>query len=328
MLKILDNESDIKKAQQTFEKRFKQFIDEKISVNIGFKGGSIKKEVSWASKLGIWVLFQLLSNRYGNAFGIGKPREGSNVPITCEINFPLSGINRTIGGAFAKDSSGNIFVIHSGKIQGGRKGIGKSLFEEKYRGERIVVDEGMVENDFALLGALNSSRFARQVSQFVYEVDRIKRLVSFSSPQIETLPKDYGFSEEFTGKKQYRIGKAIEAECDHGLIVNNLASTLESLGFNVGNDRALDLYIINTKGEITTIFEIKTDTSTSSLYSGVGQLLLNSINLAKRPRLILTIPEKLSIDCEGKLNKLRIELLKFSWSEDKAVFPGLESLRL
>jgi hypothetical protein len=52
MLKILDNESDIKKAQRRFLKSFEQFIDEKILVKVGHLGASYEKEISLVSKLG------------------------------------------------------------------------------------------------------------------------------------------------------------------------------------------------------------------------------------------------------------------------------------
>lgn len=330
MLKVIDNGSAIKKGQQRFIEKFEQFVDEKIPVQVGHRGGSYKKKVLWASKLGVWLSSSPISgSRYWNAFGIGKPEKDTNISITCEINFPLHGIDKRIGGAFAEDDSGNIYIVHRGYIRGGKKGIGKKLFEDNYRGKWIDVEDGDVMGTFALIGALNSSRFARQVSQFVCEIDRIKGLTPYPSSSLnETLSEGHEFREEFAGKRRYKIGKDIEAECDHGLVVNDLSSALQSLGFKVRNDRNRDLYVIGRDGKITSIFEIKTDTSTTSLYSAVGQLLLNSISLLKRPRLILAIPERLGKTIEGKLNKIGIEPLVFKWSDDKAIFTGLNSLSL
>jgi hypothetical protein len=331
MLKILDNESDIKKAQRQFLKKFEHFIDEKILVKVGHLGASYEKEVSWASKQRIWLLSETISgrgSRYWNAFGTEKPIKSSNVSIICEINFPLSGIDRRIGGAFAKNSSGEIFVVHRGKIGGGRKGIGKSLFEDNYRGGWTSVEDGEIENTVALIGALKSPRFVSQVSRFVFEVARLKSLISSRPHQIETSPDDPEFRKEFAGKKKYKTRKDIKAECDHGLVVNDLAHVLESFGFKVGNDKNRDLYVVDSHGKIKAIFEIKNDISTTSLYSAVGQLLLNSVSLIKSPRLILTIPKKVSTTLEGKLNKLGIELLIFGWRGDKAVFPRLDSLNI
>lgn len=329
MLKILDDESKIRKAQRRFVKRFKQFMGEEITVTIGYPGGHEKGKVSWIGKLGIWIYSKLIPrSRYWNAFGIGKPKEDSMNHIVCEINFPLADINRSIGGVFVEDGFGNIFVVHRGKIGGGRKGIGKSLFKENYRGEWISIEDGEIESTVALIGALNSSRFAKQTSQFVREVERIKGLVVSRPLPMVTLHNDHEFRAEFAGKKKYETTRNIKAECDHGLIVNALASVLQNRGIKVGNKRNLDLYVVNSRGKITSIFEIKTDIAPASLYSAIGQLLLSSVSLPRRPRLILAIPEKAGKTLGVKLNKLGIELLVFRWNGDKTVFTNLNLLNL
>lgn len=329
MLRVLDNESSISKAQQRFVEQFNQFVDKRIPVKLGYPGGSFEDEVSWCAELDIWICSRTIAgSRYWNAFGIGRPAERKNVSITCEINFPLRGIDRRVAGAFVASSHGEVYVVHRGRIGGGRKGIGKSLFEENHIGAWIDVEDGKVENTVALIGGLHSPRFARQVSHFVSEVGRIKGLVSSGSSLTGISSDVHEFREEFTGKKRYKAEKQIEAQCDHGLIVNKLVSVLRNLGLQVGNDRNRDLYIVDSTDRITTIFEIKTDISTTSLYSAVGQLMLYSIGLAGHPRLVLTIPERVGKTLENKLNELGIALLIYGWSNDEVVFGGLDSLGL
>lgn len=329
MLKVLDDQSSISEAQQRFVKGFERFIAEKIPVKLGHLGDSFEKEVSWCEDLNIWIYSEIVpGSRYWNAFGTGKPGEGENVSITCEINFPLKGINRRIAGAFVVDGLGGVYVVHRGKIGGGRKGIGKRLFEENYRGPWRDVKDGEVENVVALVGALNPPQFARQVSDFVYEVNRIKSLVSSGLAQVGIPSDSPEFQEEFTGKKRYSVEKQIEAQCDHGPVVNRLARALRSLGLKEGNDRNRDLYILDPAGRIKALFEVKTDMSTTSLYCAVGQLMLHSVDLSERPRLILTIPEKVSTALEDKLNRLGIEVLTYGWSDDEVVFARLDSLGL
>lgn len=329
MFRILDDESSIRKAQQRFAKGFERFVDEKIPVKLGHLGGNTECEVSRSNKLKIWTYSgMVLGSRYWNAFGIEEPAKGKNVSITCEINFPLRGINRRVAGAFVADGLGAVYVVHRGKIGGGRKGIGKLLFEENYRGPWIDVKDGEVENVVALVSALNSPQFAKRVSEFVYEVNRIKSLVSSGLPQVEIPGDSPEFREEFTGKKRYSVEKQIEARCNHGPVVNGLDLALAGLGLRVENDRNRDLYVVDSVGRIKALFEVKTDISTTSLYCAVGQLMLHSVDLPERPRLILTIPERVSTALEGKLNKLGIEVLIYEWSDDKVVFAGLDSLAL
>ncbi len=162
MLRILDRESDIREAQQQFIKCFKSLTDEVIPVTLGYSGGHEQREISWIGKFGIWVASnKVSSSRYWNGFGIGKPEKESMIPIVCEINFPLKGINRRIGGAFIKDNTGAVSVIHRGKIGGGKKGIGKALFIDNYTGEWKTVKDGEMESNVALVGAINSPRFVK-----------------------------------------------------------------------------------------------------------------------------------------------------------------------
>ena len=323
MFKILDDEFNIGKTCQRFVTEFQQSGGEKINVRVGYHGGHVECKISWYGELGIWMHSEIIpGDRLWNAFGIGRPVGGENVSIICEINFPLKGIDRQVAGAFVTDNVGSVLVVHRGKIGGGRKGIGKTLFQDNYRGQWISVEDGDVGTDVALVGALNSPRFTRQVSQFVHEVGRIKSLVLADRPPAHIAHQAQGFRDEFAGRKRYTIGKQVEAQCDHGLIVGGLACILSSRGLKVGNDRR-DLYIVGSTGNITTIFEIKTDTSTTSLYTALGQLMLYSVDLPVRPRLVLVVPQRVEEILEARLNKLGIELLTYEWSGDKAVFAGL-----
>src|SRR5450759_1481897 len=161
MLKVIEDQLVIKKYAKRFAKKFKPFIDEEIKVKLGHQGASFPAKVLWSKKLGIWKFSRIIKDtRYWNAFGVGKPQESNLLSITAEINFPWAGIDRKTGGAFAEDAWGNIFVIHRGKIGGGKKGVGKSLFEHSYRGVWSFMEDGKAVTQVAIIGALNYHRFA------------------------------------------------------------------------------------------------------------------------------------------------------------------------
>ena len=119
-LLIIEDENEIKNAQIKFESIFK---NESESIFVG------NKEYVWHSKFGIWMSSGKNPNSFFNLFGIGKPISTCNETIV-EINIPFTGINKNISGAFAKDTNGNIFLLHSGKLGG--KNVGKNLLEENY----------------------------------------------------------------------------------------------------------------------------------------------------------------------------------------------------
>ena len=327
MLKIIQDEQAIKRYQQQFIKSFKPFADEKIPVFLGHPGASIKVRVLWSGRLGIWFVSRKTDEgRYWNAFGTGKPKANATIPITCEINFPVQGIDRRMGGALAKDFSGRVFVVHRGKLGGGKKGIGKSLFADHYRGVWDIMDDGDMETTVAVIGALQSPRLVRQATQFIHKVDKIKEMASSRSSQLEMAFDEIYFRETLVGERYCDLEKDKGAECDHGLIVRDLSDHLKRQGFRVGNDGAHDLFIADAKGEIMTVFQIKTTCSPASLHSGATRLLLNSLRLSRTLRLILVIPEKPDPAIEEKLNKLHINTVAYEWNKDQASFPGLKSL--
>jgi hypothetical protein len=327
MLKVIDDESVIRKYRRQFIKSFKPFINEKIPVTLGHPGGTVKAKVSWSESLGIWMFHEKIAERrFWHAFGIGKPSESSPVPITCEINFPIRGIDRRIGGALAADRDGRIFVIHRGILGGGKKGIGKSLFADHYRGVWAIMGDGPVDTTVALIGALNSPLFVRQVTQFVRKIDTIKNSFSSRSSQLEMTFEELSFREEHIGKSHTRPGINPGFACDRGLLIKDLHDELLRRGFKSANDLERDLFIANKNGEITTVFQVLTDLSENSIQQGVAHLLLANTDLPERPQLILIIPEAIDQSLELKLKKLGIDMLVYEWQKEQAVFPRLPAL--
>ena len=328
MLKVLDDEKAIKKYRRQFIKSFKPFIDEKIPVNLGHPGGTVKAKVAWSNVLGVWIFQEKISDsRYWHAFGTGKPSKSSHIPTTCEINFPIRGIDRRIGGALAADRYGRIFVVHRGKIGGGKKGIGKSFFEDNYRGVWTTMEDGPFESRVALIGVLHSPRFVRQVTQFVRKINRIKDL-SYQSAQLEITFDELLFREELIGAAfdtaEARLN--LKDECDHGLVVLDLYTALNSHGFKVANDLTRDLFTLNKKGRIADVFQIVPDVSIAGINWATAHLLLNAIDLPERPRLILSIPEAIDQSLEAKLKKLGIDVLVYKWQRDHVLFSNLPAL--
>lgn len=182
MYVFLSDETGIRQSQKRFEEYLKQSAKEFERI-VGHHGGSKLTTVFWRSDLRIWGAFELRADepipRYWNVFGVQDPRDSRSLDIAVEINPPLSGTTRMTGGAFAMDTrTKEVIVVHRGKIGGGKWGIGKQLFQDNYRGKWILVsdpndpyrDDKVVE-----IASLGSPDFAQRMSEFVHEVDRIKK---------------------------------------------------------------------------------------------------------------------------------------------------------
>lgn len=174
---ILTHRHEIENAQQRFETKLEERCNRQIPVKVGYKGGYNECVIRWSQLLGLWFYSEKIeASRYWNAFGLSEvaPRENSMLSIVCEINPPLEGLNKRAQGAFCSDNNGHIWLLHRGKIGGGKPGIGRKLFFENYQGEtRKIADD-----KFAVIGDIDSSDFVDQVTDFVREVERIKGLVT------------------------------------------------------------------------------------------------------------------------------------------------------
>ena len=179
MLKVLSDVNEIAVAQDKFKKSLSRHLSSTIPVIIGYQSGSVDATVSWFSTIGIWGYWGLppddksAGKRYWNAFGIGKPTP--LVSIVCEINPSIQGINPRVAGAFALSPAGAISVLHRGRfnVSGGMKMI---FFERNYPKPYIKALEGSKISRFIHIGDLDDPSFGKELSGFIYEVDRIKNL--------------------------------------------------------------------------------------------------------------------------------------------------------
>ncbi|MCG3149860.1 MAG: hypothetical protein PCFJNLEI_03325 [Verrucomicrobiae bacterium] len=325
----LTDEKEIKGALDTLRARLKKGCKTYTRV-IGWQGGNYETEVYWNSQERFWFTQETTreGGRYWCPFGTWDPVTHQNLKITVECNPPCDGVDRRCAGAFLTDGN-KIFIAHSGKIGGGREGIGKTAFVDSYpHGNWCEVrwPDGF-ENEMIVIGSIAGKRLPQQFSEFIREVRKFKRDIEAGE---ETPPSDFepGFSPEFEGKrKKYRISGDIESSCDHGKIVNQLEKCLRKLGYNrIGKDQPRDIFLLSENNALELLFEIKPDVSTTAVYQGIGQLLYHSAVDGKAPRKIFVVPEKPKPKTQAVLDKLRIDVLTFGWNGETPVFHNLKGL--
>jgi len=314
-------ENEITKLHGIFYKKLHEYRTTDIDAYIGHKGSDNNNfyPLTYSKELNIWWTLNKLYDRYWNAFGIGEPKNNKNVSMICGINYPLSDLNFRFAGLFVKNKSEYI-LTHSGKIGGGKEKIGKNLFLNNYINEYVQVDiKGKIKN-YAAIGFMSSSRFAKQVSNFVKEIDRIKKINPFNNTYnfISGIKTD--FTDEYFGTKGVKKVLTSETICDHGLVVNKLKEYFSEKGLKVANDINRDLYILNNDNSLNIVFEFKTDLTSQSIYTAVGQLLLNSTLIPYHVKKIIVIPEGLNQRIKDSLIKLKIYTLEYKWQDGYPCF--------
>jgi len=325
MITVVTDKQEIKKLHKQFHKRLDKYLTEEIDCWVGYPSGSFEDTVKYSTELDIWISKAEHKNKYWNGFGVGRPIEGKNNSLNGEINFPYEGNYRRIAGAFAIEDNGNILVLHRGKIGGGKPGIGKNYFTDNYRGDFVIAIDGDRETNFCLVGELGSTHFPKQVSNLINEIYRVKNLEDGETSADFADLTGFNYTDEHFGKSVTERNDPITRERTHGIVVNALAKELQQRKLKIGNDRNRDLFI-HKAGQISTLFEVKTSSSTQCLYSAVGQLLIYSIPIKNTVKLIAVLPDKLSKSVTKRFAMLGIEVLYFQWDNNKPIFNDIDKI--
>jgi hypothetical protein len=95
--------------------------------------------------------------------------------ITVEINPPHEGENRHVAGLFARDEADRVYIAHTGKVGGGRAGIGMKTFRRFFGDDQwsdIATNGGA--RSVTVFGPIGAPEFIKQLSEFVHKVAAFK----------------------------------------------------------------------------------------------------------------------------------------------------------
>jgi hypothetical protein len=144
-------------------------------------------------KVGVWAVLEPappsikegVRHRFWNCFGIENPVERQMLNITVEINPPHEGENRRLAGMFIRDNENRIYLAHTGRVGGGRSGIGLNEFR-RYLGDppwqEILTQGG--RQLAVILGPIDAPDFPSQLSNFVHNVARFKKRADKNSATV------------------------------------------------------------------------------------------------------------------------------------------------
>jgi hypothetical protein len=297
---------------------------------VGWQGGNGEYDLQWNASAGFWTMQEQFDvrNRHILLLGTQNPEPERMVGIVCEVNPPRNGINRRCAGLLLKDQNANVFLAHSGKIGGGRAGIGKRAMLQNYTGSWQTVSWPDRKSSQAIvIGKIDSPLLPGHLALFAREVQRIKENVGTSPGAVAASTPPPNFNPEFAGRRRgYTVSSPIESDCEHGLIINSLAEEFRRRQLRFNRDQNRDLFIYDEHGVVQTLFEAKSEISTSSIYQGIGQLLFHSANQHPRPALVFVLPGQPDAHTQSVLNYLSIKVLSFDWHDNGPVFLNLDEI--
>lgn len=320
MLRIIEDEKRIAKAYERLRGRLATLRGKRHRIPIGHQGGGREIVVTWIERYRFW---HALGDLGWNAFGVIRPDPRLSNAITCEINVPEKGINRHLGGAFAADDGGGLFLVHRGTIGGGRKNIGKSGLADSFTGSPVEVADGGKHSTVFPVCDLRAKRLPADLSFFVWEVARYKDEavgggLDREIPQLRTCAVP-----PLRGLRVKREQNAFTAAIDDGYVLNTLANLLGERGLDVDRDRRRDLYVRTARGRVGTIFTIERSGDAAGIEAALGRLLLGAGGC--RARLVLLLPAPPREPLRREIEAAGVHIVTWRFRGGAVELAGLET---
>ncbi|MBX9915629.1 MAG: hypothetical protein K2Y07_00040 [Nitrosomonas sp.] len=330
MFSLIESEEEITKAQHKLEAAIRRDFKREVTKNIGYPGGSeLDALVVTDGNHWYWSSDYDGKNapnpRRLNWFGLF--RDDSNLQISVEINTAYKGRNNQVAGFFGRDNdTGKIYLLHSGRVGGGTKGVGKSAFMAWRDQLPIdVVDSSGDIREGILVMPIDGTAASRSAVQYVDDIARFKQAVragEIGTEEFQHKKKEFeDFYSEARGRRKGQRSRKIDYLSRHGEVVDALHSWRTAKPLS--NDGKIVKSILIDMGvtisrDLVEVFEVKTSTRRSDIYGAIGQLMVHGT--AKDCRRVMVLPhdEPIASDLKDALQRLGIELLRFKLDEHKA----------
>lgn len=328
VLECIQDREEVKSCQNALVKALKGNLPLKEMRNLGHQGGYLQNEVHYSAHAGFWFSWTVLEDvgipRYWNGFGIHRDAKSSDIVV--EVNPPLEGVSAQVAGLFGKDQDGRRYLLHRGKVGGGRTGVGLNAFWDWYRGSLVSVATHEGETfDAVYVCCIDSSSVADDLYRFIREVKDFKDEVRGASNNRRTVDRDLpdilSYSPEHFGRKKGGARHISDHFSWHGKVVDALAERLSQRNSDdsIFNTQAVDLGVYGPQG-VEAVYEVKTSCGSQSIYTGIGQLFFHTINLDV-PTKVLVVPHTdLSEEMRSNIEATGIKLLTYRFTQAGVMF--------
>ncbi|MDI1279256.1 hypothetical protein [Methylobacter sp.] len=330
MFSLIESKEEIAKAQHKLEAAIRRDFKTKAVKNIGYPGGTTfdAKVVTdgsywyWSSD---YDVKDIPNPRRLNWFGLF--RDDADLQISVEINTAYEGRNDQVAGFFARDNdTGSIYLLHSGRVGGGTKGVGKAAFLAWSNQRPIdVVDSYGGIREGVLVMPIEGVAASRSAVRYIDVIASFKQAVragDLNSPEFQSKKKELDdFFSESRGRRKGKRSGEIDYLSRHGEVVDALYSWRNSSQLPKGGRLVKNVLIdmgVAVANELVEVFEVKTSTARSDVYTAIGQLMVHGTSDECRRVIVLPKSELLASDLKEALERLNIELLKFKLDEKAA----------
>lgn len=278
---------------------------------------------------------------------VGEPNSQEWMEIEVQMNFPSDQYNRMMAGAFVLDQDDKIFLAHRGKLTKGKAGLPKEKVFREFASQVITASDDTLTSQLILIGALSDKSLPRRLWDFANEArDVATKIRNELRPHTDTSNLDTGVSppgtgngktklqermaelrgyfDEYAGEGAYKGYDGGTRTVEHGDIVRALEQDMRSRG-PTQKSQAIDLAVVADSKVL--LFEVKTSSRTTDVYTGVGQLLIHGGTLSDLLKMsverVLVLPEKPKEPHERQIRLSGLKLVTFRRIDDGYTFSGL-----
>jgi 5-methylcytosine-specific restriction endonuclease McrA len=174
---LVDKEK-VFKAQQKLERIFKSNSKKNDEIPVGTHHGHWYIQAYFLRDYGFWwgKWEEREGKRIVNVFGLGEPNWEKGNDMNCQINLPYSKPNLCVGGTLAVNFKGEMYIAHSGRMGGSRKGISMDGFRKLFPKKTMwkTITDGKKTKDYVLISAINDKKFLSKLEYFILEYHKIK----------------------------------------------------------------------------------------------------------------------------------------------------------
>ena len=253
--------------------------------------------------------------RHLNAFGAVE--KGLHPPATVEVSIAAEGRNNQLGSFFAREvATGSVYLMHSGSIN-----PGGYEFRERLGLEQLPAFDGSDEPRFGyVVVAVNTPTSGRSLTWYLERIEAYRQGLTDDEPQLQ----EGGFRPFFKEPRGWRVAHgpvAVEYRSRHGEVVDALRSWRENQpmdpGWRIVKDEFIDLGIADARNSLVELYEVKTSSARSDVYSAIGQLMIHSPVRCRR-MMVLPGDPPLPTPVEAALRRLEIDVLEFTLDDERA----------
>lgn len=177
-LKIITDESEIRKLYNSFFEKLKLAADTNIKINICLPNQIVRNDIHWSNKYLFWWS-ELPKQKI--VLGNYLPEINTYISTPCYFTIPYI-YNARCGGAFAIDEDNKKYLINKAnffliKYDTNKVLSSREFIDEYYTGVTVNTITNKKSNKAIMVCCMESNNFYEQIALFVKKVVKIKTLV-------------------------------------------------------------------------------------------------------------------------------------------------------